>query len=113
MTPTTFWNIENLTVVLARLGYRMRFLDRRQLLQILFDNIRDKSKICTSCEVFKIEELDGAVQVVLKGGSTIRGNIVVGADGVHSRVREEIWRIAEDEMPSYPSAQMSQGNESI
>lgn len=90
-----------------RLGYPFRFLDRQQLLQILFDSIHDKSKIELSREVFKIEHLDGRVQVELKDGSRIHGDLVVGADGVHSRVRDEIWRIAESEMTGYNSLQMS------
>lgn len=88
-------------------GYRMIFLDRQQLLQTLFDNLKDKSKIHTSCEVFKLENLDGMVELSTVDGTIFRGDIVVGADGVHSRVRQELWRIADGEDPSYRSDKLS------
>jgi 2-polyprenyl-6-methoxyphenol hydroxylase-like FAD-dependent oxidoreductase len=85
----------------------MRFLDRQQLLQVLFDNILDKSKIHTNSECVKIEELEDGVRVALKDGSIIRGDILVGADGVHSRMRNEIWRIAGSETANYPVSELS------
>lgn len=90
----------------VRLGYRMRFLDRQQLLQLLFDNLHDKSKIHTAAEVCKITKLERCVQVILKDGAMSHGDIIVGADGVHSRMRREIWRIAESQTPSYLSTRM-------
>lgn len=86
----------------------MRFMDRKQMLEALYDNILDKSRIHPSSEVFKIEGLDKGVQVGLKDGSTFRGDIVVGADGVHSRLRTEMWRIADMETTDYDSARLSQ-----
>ncbi|KAJ5377440.1 uncharacterized protein N7496_004849 [Penicillium cataractarum] len=90
------------------LGYRMRFMDRQQLLQVLFDGIQDKSKIHTNSECVKIEELEDSVQVALTDGSIIRGDVLVGADGVHSRIRGELWRIARSETSDYPVSEMSQ-----
>ncbi|KAF9887790.1 hypothetical protein FE257_009596 [Aspergillus nanangensis] len=84
------------------LGYQMWFLDRQNLLQILFNNIKDKSRIHTSCEVCKIEQRDGSVEVVTKDGVSFHGDIVVGADGVHSPIRQEIWRLADSEVPNHP-----------
>ena len=46
-------------------------------------------------ELTKVEE--GTVQVLFEDGTTARGNLVVGADGVHSRVRQVIF-------PSAPRA---------
>lgn len=77
----------------------MRFFDRQQLIQALYDNLKDKSKVHTCCEVVKVENLDSEVTVKTKDGSEFTGNIVVGADGVHSRIRQEMWRIAEAERP--------------
>lgn len=85
----------------------MRFMDRQQLLQVLFDGIEDKSKIHTNSECVKIEELEDGVQVALKDGSIVRGDVLVGADGVHSRMRDEIWRIAGSETSDYPVSEMS------
>ena len=85
----------------------MRFLDRQQLLQTLYDSLKDKSKIHTSSECVKIEEIDDSVRVALKNGSIIQGDILVGADGVHSRIRNEIWRIASSETANYPVSELS------
>lgn len=81
----------------------MRFLDRQQVIQALYDNLKDKSKIHTSCEVIKVEFLGSEVKVETTDGSEFTGSIVVGADGVHSRMRQEMWRIADAEIPGYIS----------
>lgn len=61
-------------------------------------------------EVRKIEELEDGVRIALNDGSIIDGDIVVGADGAHSRVRDEMWRIADKETQGiYDSASLSQG----
>lgn len=86
----------------------MRFLDRQQLLQVLYDNLTDKSKIHTSTEVFKLKDIDGGVVVATKDGPIFRGDIVVGADGVHSRTQQEIWRIADSETPKYNSKKLAE-----
>lgn len=43
----------------------------------------------------------GSVLLRMKGGATIEGDILVGADGVHSTVRKEMWRLAAKEQPGY------------
>jgi 2-polyprenyl-6-methoxyphenol hydroxylase-like FAD-dependent oxidoreductase len=53
-------------------------------------------------------ELEDGVQVALKDGSIIHGDLLVGADGVHSRMRGEIWRIAGSETSDYPISELSQ-----
>ncbi|RHZ67165.1 uncharacterized protein CDV56_109190 [Aspergillus thermomutatus] len=88
-------------------GYKFSFLDRRELIQALYDNLRDKSKVHVSKELFKIDRLDGEVRITTKDGTIFTGDIIVGADGVHSQTRAEMWRIAESEDPSYGSKQMA------
>lgn len=102
-----YLSVDTNSAISDRLGYSFRFLDRQQLLQVLFDSISDKYKIRTSSEVSKIDTLDGHVQVDLKDGTSVNGDILVGADGVHSRIRDEIWRIAETETPGYNPTRMS------
>lgn len=81
-------------------------MDRQALLQTLYDSIGDKSRICTSSEVFKVETLDGSAFATTRSRAVYHGDIVVGADGVRSRIREEMWRIADVEDPSYPTDQL-------
>jgi 2-polyprenyl-6-methoxyphenol hydroxylase-like FAD-dependent oxidoreductase len=59
-----------------------------------------------SKEIFKIEQLDDKVQIITKDGATFTGDLLVGADGVHSRTRAEMWTIAEAEDPDYGTKQL-------
>ncbi|PVH89546.1 BcBOA8 protein [Cadophora sp. DSE1049] len=70
-----------------RTGYPASFLQRRDLLEALSDGIPDKTKIHLSKRVSKVEHTDTEVVVHCQDGSTYSGDIVVGADGVHSTVR--------------------------
>ncbi|CAG7970179.1 unnamed protein product [Penicillium salamii] len=79
--------ISNIGVILEQsLGYKMGFLERQQVVQGLFDNLRDKSKIHNSCCVSRIHLTDDQVMVETNSGG-FEGDLVVGADGVHSYVR--------------------------
>lgn len=86
----------------------MQFLERRQLLQILYDNLKDKSKVQTSADVCGITQLNSGIEVILKDGRCITGDLVVGADGVHSPLRSEMWRIADAETQDYNSDKLKQ-----
>lgn len=59
-------------------------IDRQMIIQILYDNLRDKSKILTKKGVAKVEQTTGEVQVTTEDGTTFRGDILVGADGIHT-----------------------------
>lgn len=80
-----------------RFGYKMRFLERQQAVKVLYDNLRDKSKVHTSCNPLKFHLTDTGV-IVETDGEVFEGDIVVGADGVHSRVRQEMQRLAAADM---------------
>ncbi|EGU73205.1 hypothetical protein FOXB_16281 [Fusarium oxysporum f. sp. conglutinans Fo5176] len=54
----------------------------------------DKSKILTNKRVVRTELVNGGVHAVTSDGTIIAGDILVGADGVHSTVRSEMWRLA-------------------
>jgi 2-polyprenyl-6-methoxyphenol hydroxylase-like FAD-dependent oxidoreductase len=71
----------------------MAFLERRQLLKVLYNNLRDKTKIYSSCKALEICLTDTGVRVKTDG-EVFEGDIVVGADGVHSHVRREMERLA-------------------
>lgn len=79
----------------------MVFLDRQMLLQILYDNIRDKSKILTNKRVVMAKLTHGGVQVTIADGTTVPGDILVGADGVHSTIRQEMWKLAGNLSPEH------------
>lgn len=77
----------------------MCFLDRQAVLRVLADHILDKSKLLLKKRVVNvIHEYDG-VTVICGDQSSYRGDIIIGADGVHSKVRSEMWRTADATTP--------------
>ena len=85
-------------------GYTTLTLERRAFLQTLYDQLRDKSKIIERSRVENIIEENEIVRVVLKDGTEHVGDLVVGSDGVHSKVRELMWRNANESIPGFISA---------
>lgn len=71
------------------------------VLQVLYDNIQDKKKVLTKKRLQKVDMTDGGVVVKTTDGSSYHGDILVGADGIHSTVREEMWRIANKLSPGW------------
>ncbi|KAF7541677.1 hypothetical protein G7054_g424 [Neopestalotiopsis clavispora] len=84
-----------------RHGYPITFLDRQMVLQVLYDNIRDKSKIITKSRVHRVELTEDEVLVRTTDRTLYRGDILVGADGIHSAVRTEMWRLANKMSPGW------------
>ncbi|KAH7074440.1 hypothetical protein BKA63DRAFT_513030 [Paraphoma chrysanthemicola] len=84
-----------------RLGYRPFFFDRQMLIQVLYENLSDKSKIITSKAVMKVEQIHSSskIRVITSDKNVFEGDILVGADGIHSSVRREMWRIANATQP--------------
>lgn len=72
----------------------MVFLDRQMLLNVLYNSIKDKTKVLTNKRIVRNELVNGGVRAVTSDGTIIAGDILVGADGVHSRVRSEMWKLA-------------------
>ncbi|KAK1856057.1 FAD binding domain protein [Colletotrichum chrysophilum] len=75
-------------------GYASLWVDRQMLLQILYDNLKQKDKVLTNKRVVHVKTSSTGVEVKTEDGSTYAGDILVGGDGVHSKVRQEMWRIA-------------------
>ncbi|RYN26005.1 hypothetical protein AA0112_g8345 [Alternaria arborescens] len=80
-----------------RIGYPQIFIDRQVALQILYNNLKSKERVLTNKRVCSVEHESEGVKVYTKDGSTYTGDFVVGADGVHSAVRQEMWRIADED----------------
>ncbi|KAI9042944.1 FAD-dependent monooxygenase spyC [Aspergillus affinis] len=87
-------------VLFERFGIPLAFLERRRLLQSLYSSLRDQSRVLVDRTVVSVQQNEGDISVVrVEDGSIYRGDLVVGADGVHSRVRREMWRLAEFHQP--------------
>jgi 2-polyprenyl-6-methoxyphenol hydroxylase-like FAD-dependent oxidoreductase len=87
----------NFTTIEFRLGFSLHSLERKQIIQVLFDNLKDKSKIHTGQRVTSIKSTQTVVTVRTEDGSTWTGSILVGADGVRSTVRQKMWGMAQEE----------------
>ncbi|KAM0338603.1 hypothetical protein ACHAPU_011259 [Fusarium lateritium] len=85
----------------ARHGYPLLFFDRQWLLQALYANLRDKSKVLTGKKITHVDLINGGVNVTTLTGEQFRGTLVIGADGVHSTVRSEMFRLGRQLQPGY------------
>jgi 2-polyprenyl-6-methoxyphenol hydroxylase-like FAD-dependent oxidoreductase len=76
-------------------------LERKNLLAIMYAAQPDKAKLHVNKEVIKIEQGDNGVKVATSDGSEYEGDIVVGADGVWSKVRQLMWNAmdADESLP--------------
>ncbi|PWY91990.1 FAD/NAD(P)-binding domain-containing protein [Aspergillus sclerotioniger CBS 115572] len=79
-----------------RHGYPWVWMDRKSLLEVLYDHIADKSKLLTGKRLVSVTHTETGDVVVTADGSTYAGDIVVGTDGTHSAVRKEIAKRAEE-----------------
>ncbi|KAB2573273.1 FAD binding domain containing protein [Lasiodiplodia theobromae] len=86
---------------IARHGYDPVFIDRQMAIQVFYDHLQNKSKVLTDKRVASVKQLKDGIEVTTKDGSTYTGDILVGADGVHSTVRKEMWRLADELSPGY------------
>lgn len=89
-------------------GYQSLWLDRQMLLQILYDNLKHKDRVLTNKRVVHVDMNRTGVFVTTEDGSSYIGDILVGGDGVHSKVRQEMWRIASASSPdAFPPEERS------
>jgi 2-polyprenyl-6-methoxyphenol hydroxylase-like FAD-dependent oxidoreductase len=79
----------------------MLFFDRQWLLKVLYDCVQQKDRILVNQRVETIKPTETGVEVVTASGQTFTGDVVIGADGIHSTVRREMRRIAEATRPGY------------
>ena len=79
----------------------MTFVDRHRLMQCLYDNLKDKSKVLVNKAVVAVEQFSDGVRVFTADGCHISGELLVGADGIHSVVRRQMWELAGRVDPNY------------
>ncbi|KAF3040702.1 hypothetical protein E8E12_005945 [Didymella heteroderae] len=78
----------------ARFNYPALFIDRQHALRIMYENLNDKSKVKLQKRILKVDHSEGGVVVTCNDGTKVSGDILIGCDGVHSVVRDEMWRLA-------------------
>jgi FAD dependent monooxygenase len=82
-----------------RLGYICGICERVEFLRYLHGKLKDKSKIRLSKKVVSIQHNVDSVTVKCADGTEYEGDIVIGADGIHSRTRREMQRFAKETGP--------------
>jgi len=85
-------------LMVKRSGYDTVFLGRQSVLEVLARHV-DPKKILLEKEVASVENRQDMVVVRCKDGTEFTGDILAGADGVNSKTRHEMWRIANAESP--------------
>ena len=68
----------------------MMLFERMTFIEMLYDQLPEKSKVKTGKRIVDIKEDKNGVQVILDDGTSESGDIVIGADGVHSFVRDHM-----------------------
>jgi 2-polyprenyl-6-methoxyphenol hydroxylase-like FAD-dependent oxidoreductase len=56
-----------------------------------------------------VQDKGDYIEVSTASGMIFKGDLIVGADGIHSTVRREMWRIANDVEPGYISTPSNEG----
>ncbi|BCS05511.1 FAD-dependent oxidoreductase [Aspergillus luchuensis] len=83
-------------IIYERHGYPVAFLDRQVLLSILYEGLGDKRhRVMVNKKVTEIEHTPEKVMVRCADQSVYEGDLVVGADGVRSTVRRQMWQYME------------------
>lgn len=82
-------------LVFKRMSYPVAFLERQSLLESLSRHIQRKACILTNKKVQSVKQDEEMATIFCADGSSYSGDIVVGADGIHSITRREMWRAAE------------------
>lgn len=66
---------------------------------MLYKHVPEKSKVLVGKKVVKVVHSDTGVRVITKDGEEFAGDVVVGVDGAHSIVRQEMWALADKLSP--------------
>ncbi len=75
----------------AAIGGRVFSVTHESLHRILLDAVAHRVEIRYGCTVEEIDDRLSGVRVTLTGGSVHETDLLVGADGIHSRVRQLIF----------------------
>ncbi len=67
----------------------------------MYDRLPDESYVQTGKFVCNVIDTEDGVQVEMTDGTVEEGDILLGCDGVHSTVRELMWRNANETIPNY------------
>ncbi|KAJ0103784.1 monooxygenase fad-binding protein [Diaporthe amygdali] len=87
--------IETTAILKERHGYEIGFFNRYDLLCVLHKHIREKERLLVNQQITHVDGLEDKAIVHTSAGHFFEAQVVIGADGVRSTVRKEMWRNAE------------------
>jgi 2-polyprenyl-6-methoxyphenol hydroxylase-like FAD-dependent oxidoreductase len=79
-------------------------MERREFLRIVYEQHPEKSRIVEGKRVIDAVDTENEISVKLHDGTVEEGDILIGCDGVHSTVRELMWRNANTSIPDFITA---------
>lgn len=87
-------------VVGARLSYPLSWIERRAVLKALYTHLKRKHCILINKKVLRVNnhKKEDGITVQCTDGSSYDGDVVIGADGVRSVIRSEMWRAVEEKL---------------
>ncbi|KAF9543218.1 hypothetical protein EC957_001093 [Mortierella hygrophila] len=96
------------------IGYDRILFARPELYDLLFRQI-PPSKVHMSSKIASFEQDKGGVTITLGDNTTVRGDILVGADGAHSAVRNHLYQTLDKKglLPKSDTEAMSVGYVSL
>ncbi|KAL4966134.1 FAD-dependent oxidoreductase [Aspergillus stella-maris] len=80
--------------ILKKFGYPLSILTRQELIQVLYEALPDQRKVRTGQRITNIQLHLHGVTVTSDSGTQYQGHLAVGADGVHSTTRTQLWNAA-------------------
>ncbi|KAJ5201507.1 uncharacterized protein N7498_006170 [Penicillium cinerascens] len=76
-----------------RHGYCSAFMDRQRVLEKLYSKLGDhRDRVLVNKKTINVENLPDGIRIHCADGSVYEGDLVVGADGVRSIVRQSMWK---------------------
>lgn len=88
-------------MVYDRAGYFPWAFDRRRVLESLHKQIFEKTKVIINKRVTRVVYKNSRPVVFCTDNTKYEGDVVVGADGVNSIVRSEMWRLCDLNEPEH------------
>ncbi|KAH9905402.1 hypothetical protein F4778DRAFT_706603 [Xylariomycetidae sp. FL2044] len=76
----------------TKFGYAPCFVERQRVLQVLYERFRRDERVHVNKKIVSADQDELRATIQTADGCQYHADLVVGADGLHSIVRSEIWR---------------------
>ena len=86
--------------ITAATGFPFVAIHRGRLQEVLLNTLGEQH-LLTDAEVVQIEERNQRVRLWLRDDRSVTGDLLIGADGIHSSVREHLWGAAPQRYSGY------------